>query len=83
MRFCYLGDTIEARECAGECTLERVKNGWGKCRDLLPSVISRHLDLGVKVRLYSTYVCSVTIYVIETLLVKESDVIGLEKVTEG
>lgn len=56
MRFCYLGDTIEARECAGECTLERVKNGWGKCRDLLPSVISRHLDLGVKVRLYSTCV---------------------------
>ena len=74
---------MKARECTVEFTLERVKNGWGKSRDLLPYVVRRDLDLGVKVRLYSADVCSVTLYVIETLLVKEDDVIGLEKVTEG
>lgn len=46
-------------------------------------LISRELLLGVKGRLYSACMCSVTLYVIETLLVKEDGVIGLEEVMEG
>ena len=44
-KFCYLGDTIVARECGFDSVITRIRGGWCKFRDLVPLLASRGLPL--------------------------------------
>ena len=74
-KFCYLGDTIGAREGTVDCVITRIRNGWSNFRDLVPLIPSRCLPLGAKGRLY--FMRSLMLYGSETWPVKEEDGIRL------
>ena len=38
--FCYMGDTLDGDDGAALATTARIRNGWMKCRELLPFLIS-------------------------------------------
>ena len=78
-RFCYLGDTIEARGGASPGVIARVRSAWSKFRDFLPLLTSRALPLSTKGRVYQACVCSVMMYGSETWPVRAEDMCYMEK----
>ena len=77
-RFCYLGDTIEARG-ASACVIARVRSGWSKFRELLPLLTSRALPLSTKGRVYQACVRSVVMYGSDTWPVRAEDMCCMER----
>lgn len=46
----FLGDTIGAGGCAGNCVLARIRNRWIKFKDALPWLTNRALTVRAKGR---------------------------------
>ena len=76
-KFCYLGDTIGAREGGFDSVITRIRSGWCNFRDLVPFLAGRSSPLEAKGRLYSAYVCSVMLYESAKWSVNKEDVIRL------
>ena len=72
-RFCYLGDILDAGGGAESSTVNRVKCGWKKFRELLPLLTTKATSLKVKGELYKTCVRSVMLYGSETWPIKVND----------
>ena len=77
--FCYLGDTINAGDGAGESVVTRIRCGWGKFRELLPVLTSKRFSLCKRGGLYGACVRSVILHGCETWAVKEEDTMRLER----
>ena len=74
-KFCYLGDTVGAREGGFASVITRIRSGWCNFRDLVPFLTGRSSPLEAKDRLYSAYVRSGMLYESATWPVNKEDVI--------
>ena len=64
--FCYLGDMLGSGGGCANAITTRCGIAWGKFRDLLPILTSRHLPLHVRGRVFSTCVRTAMLHGSET-----------------
>ena len=75
----YHDDTVRARQGAVYNGITRIRNGSCKFRDLLPLLTNRSVPVGAKRKLYSVFERSLIHHRSKTCLVKEEDVIKLQR----
>ena len=64
--FCYLGDMLGAGGGCANAITNRCGIAWGKFRNLLPILTSRHLPLHIRGRVFSTCVRTAMLHGSET-----------------
>ena len=65
-KFCYLGDMIRAGGGVEAAVNARIRRGWRKFRELLPSLTSKGTPLRFKRKLYAACIRSVMLSGSET-----------------
>ena len=78
-KFCYLGDTLEARGGVEEAVRARVRSAWATFKELSPILTARGASYRIKGKIYKACVQSVLTYGTEIWAMKKANLYSLER----
>ena len=65
-QFCYLGDILNGKGSSSMVSINRVRSGWRKFRELSDVLTNKKIALRLKGRVYVAYIQSIMLYGSET-----------------
>jgi len=78
-KFCYLDDMLSVDRDADATVETRIRIGWNKFRQLVPSLINKDISLIVRVRLYSSCLQSSMLNRSETWPMRKENEVALQR----
>ena len=78
-KFCYLGDVLSVDGDVDAAVEDRIRIGWNKFRQLVPSLTNRDISLIRRGRLYSSCVRSSMLHESETWPVRKENEVALQR----